>query len=65
MRGAEEEERVRRGNAGERHLFLSIEVRWMEGDKQHSYILLKSEIKWDSQCLLNILLRRACDEIMT
>lgn len=62
---AVEEERVRRGNAGERYLFLSLEVKWMKDDKRLSYILLKSEIKWDSQCLLNVLLRRVREEIMT
>lgn len=29
----EEEERVRRGNVGERYLFLSFEVKQMDGDK--------------------------------
>lgn len=35
MRAVEEEEkeRVRRGNAGERYLFHSLEVKRMEGDK--------------------------------
>ena len=33
MRAVEEEERVRRGNTEERHLFLSLEAKWMEGDK--------------------------------